>query len=78
MCRYIVACSYPTVEKIKQHAFDTNIEGFYWYRKLDHVSNMSPEEILNYALENYGHELSANGSTPYLFLVEADGTATRL
>lgn len=74
----IVACSYPTVEEIKQHNSEINIEEFPWYKKLDSVSDISTDEILDYALEKYGHELSANGSTPYLFLVEADGIATRL
>ena len=78
MCRYIVACRYPTVEEIRQHTFDINIEEFPWYKKLDFVPNVSTDEILDYTLEKYGHELADNGPTPYLFLVEHDGTATRL
>ena len=39
---------------------------------------LSTYEILDFTLEKYGHELSVNGSTPYLFSVEPDGTAMRL
>ena len=39
---------------------------------------LSTYEILDFTLEKYGHELSVNGSTPYLFSVEHDGTAMRL
>ena len=39
---------------------------------------LSAYEILDFTLEKYGHELSVNGSTPYLFSVEPDGTAMRL
>lgn len=39
---------------------------------------LSTYEILDFTLEKYGHELSVNGSAPYLFSVEPDGTAMRL
>lgn len=78
MCRYVVACSYPTVEEIKRHNSEINIKEFPWYKKLEFVSDMSTDEILDYTLKKYWHELLAKGPTPYLFLVESDGTATRL